>query len=189
MSPNRGPCVPFSVRQSIRRSFVLLVVAIALLASYGQAGGVVRAVPVDPKSPPPAAARTHPPQHVRLDSLTKAERAALTKFFRKLAFVAFLEWANDPTGKVSDQPCGGTDYPPCWRVGINGTESGGRYDAYNPTGCSGTGCFGKYQFGGFWAGKLGLPIDIARASPWEQDNAARILWDKGRGCGNWSACG
>jgi hypothetical protein len=86
---------------------------------------------------------------------------------------------------TSFSPCGGTDYPPCWRVQ---TESRGEYGAYNPTGCGGHGCFGKWQFSGAWAGKLGLPVDIAHATPQEQDNAARLLWAGGAGCSNWSAC-
>ena len=83
-------------------------------------------------------------------------------------------------------PCDG-DLPPCWR--IYGTESGGRWDAYNPGGCSGTGCWGPYQFGGFWAGKLGLPNDLRTTTKEQWINAARILWAGGRGCSNWSACG
>lgn len=82
-------------------------------------------------------------------------------------------------------PCDG-DLPPCWR--IYGTESGGRWDAYNPGGCSGTGCFGPYQFGGFWAGKLGLPNDLRATTKEQWINAARQLWNHGAGCGNWSAC-
>jgi hypothetical protein len=88
------------------------------------------------------------------------------------------------TVNASLEPCGG-DLPPCY---VAARESGGRYDAYNPTGCGGTGCYGKWQFGGFWAGRLGLPLDIRHATPAEQDNAARILWNHGRGCSNWAAC-
>jgi hypothetical protein len=71
------------------------------------------------------------------------------------------------------------------------TESGGRYDAWNPTGCVGMGrigCYGKWQFGLFWSGKLGLPADYHRWTPRLQDEAARILWANGRGCSNWAAC-
>lgn len=85
---------------------------------------------------------------------------------------------------VSYAPCGG-DYPPCSVVEI---ESHGNYNAYNPTGCGGLGCFGKWQFAGSWAGKLGLPLDLSQATPEQQDNAARLLWNQGAGCGNWNAC-
>lgn len=92
---------------------------------------------------------------------------------------------------ASFQPCGG-DYPPCWRVA---TESGGNYSAYNRTGCTATiggvhyvGCWGKWQFGFFWAGRLGLPADITTSTPAQQDEAARLLWNHGAGCSNWSAC-
>lgn len=88
---------------------------------------------------------------------------------------------------ASYQPCGG-EYPPCWRVQ---TESRGDYSAFNPTGCSyrgRSGCYGKWQFGWFWGGKLGLPLDLAQATPAQQDEAARLLWNGGAGCGNWDAC-
>lgn len=86
-------------------------------------------------------------------------------------------------------PCDG-DLPPCWR--IIGTESGGRWDAYNPGGCASHGvvygCWGPYQFGGFWAGKLGLPADLRTTTKEQWVNAARALWNHGAGCSNWSAC-
>ena len=88
------------------------------------------------------------------------------------------------TDAASFEPCGG-QYPPCWRVQ---TESRGQYGAYNPSGCGGNGCYGKWQFSGAWAGKLGLPSDIAHATPQQQDNAARLLWAGGQGCSNWEAC-
>ena len=83
------------------------------------------------------------------------------------------------------EPCGG-DLPPCE---VKRRESGGRYDAYNPRGCvtdRGRGCYGAWQFSHEWACKLGLPCDLTEATPEQQDDAARILWDGGRGCGNWS---
>jgi hypothetical protein len=83
---------------------------------------------------------------------------------------------------ASLEPCGG-DLPTC---AIVARESGGSYTAVNPTGCDGHGCFGKYQFSGAWACKLGLPCDIAHATPAQQDAAARLLWNHGAGCSNWS---
>lgn len=88
------------------------------------------------------------------------------------------------TYPASYQPCDG-EYPPCWRVA---TESGGDYNAYNPGGCDGRGCFGKWQFSGEWACKLGLPCDLRTATPAQQDEAARLLWNGGAGCRNWAAC-
>lgn len=86
-------------------------------------------------------------------------------------------------------PCDG-DLPPCWR--IIGTESGGRWDAYNPGGCVENGivwgCWGPYQFSGSWHGKLGLPWDLRTTTKEQWVNAARTLWSGGRGCSNWSAC-
>ncbi len=85
---------------------------------------------------------------------------------------------------ISLQPCGG-DLPPCH---VKQRESGGNYNAINPTGCGGRGCFGAWQFSGEWACKLGLPCDLATATPEQQDEAARILWRGGAGCSNWAAC-
>lgn len=112
-----------------------------------------------------------------------AERAAAIKRGIK----APPESAHGPwVATGGGAPCDG-DLPPCWR--IIGTESGGRWDAFNPGGCGGTGCWGPYQFGGFWAGKLGLPADLTQTTKEQWVNAARTLWNGGAGCSNWSACG
>jgi len=95
---------------------------------------------------------------------------------------------NPPQASGSSAaPCGGA-YPPCY-VALR--ESGGNYGAFNPGGCYSngrSGCYGKWQFGWFWGGKLGLPLDLAQATPAQQDEAARLLWNNGAGCSNWSAC-
>ena len=82
-------------------------------------------------------------------------------------------------------PCGGVDFPPCY-VAVR--ESGNSYTAFNPTGCGGHGCYGRWQFSGAWACHFGLPCDIARWTPAQQDYAARVLWAGGAGCSNWAAC-
>lgn len=87
-----------------------------------------------------------------------------------------------PTATSSN--CGG-DLPPCY---VMQRESGGDYSAVNPTGCGGNGCYGRWQFSGAWAGKLGLPSDLSTATPEQQDEAARQLWNGGAGCSNWGAC-
>lgn len=85
-------------------------------------------------------------------------------------------------------PCGGVLYPPCF---VAQRESGNQYfradgsPIINPTGCSGAACFGRWQFGGFWACHWGLPCDIAHWTPAQQDYAARMLWNGGRGSSNW----
>lgn len=91
---------------------------------------------------------------------------------------------GNSTGSINGYPCGG-DLPPCY---VLDHESGGDPTAYNPGGCNNHGCYGLWQFSGEWAGKLGLPSDIASATVDQQNNAARILWDGGRGCSNWGAC-
>lgn len=80
--------------------------------------------------------------------------------------------------------CGG-DLPPCY---VMMRESGGSYGAFNPSGCGGNACYGKWQFSGAWAGELGLPDDLSQATPAQQDAAARQLWANGAGCRNWDAC-
>ena len=89
-----------------------------------------------------------------------------------------------PVPNVIGDACGG-DLPPC---SVKARESGGDYNAYNPTGCGGRGCYGAWQFSGEWAGKLGLPLDLSTATPEQQDAAARALWANGAGCSNWDAC-
>lgn len=88
-------------------------------------------------------------------------------------------------------PCGG-DLPPC---STKDTESSGHYDAVNPSGCNGRGCFGAWQFDpNTWAGvraehpELELPGHPSQATPEQQDAAARALWAGGAGCGHWDAC-
>lgn len=60
-------------------------------------------------------------------------------------------------------------------------ESGGNIHAYNPTGCSGRGCYGKWQCDPRTCDGTGTEA--------EQDAEARRVWDNGRGCSHWAACG
>lgn len=88
---------------------------------------------------------------------------------------------------LNGYPCGAVhDLPPCW---VMRRESGGNPNAYNPTGCSGYGCYGLWQFSGEWRCHFGLSCDIAAWTPEEQTHAARTLWNHGAGCRNWAACG
>jgi hypothetical protein len=75
-------------------------------------------------------------------------------------------------------------------------ESRGDPNAYNPTGCSGRGCYGKYQFDPrTWdaaaqsAGRPDLVGNAAGASEADQDAIAGHLWNGGAGCSHWAACG
>lgn len=72
--------------------------------------------------------------------------------------------------------CGG-DLPPCW---VMNRESGGNINAYNPTGCGGRGCYGKWQCDPRTCSGKGTEA--------QQDAEARALWDNGRGCAHWAAC-
>lgn len=75
-------------------------------------------------------------------------------------------------------PCGPEfDLPPCW---VMQRESGGDPNAYNPTGCGGRGCRGKWQCDPRTCSGTGTEE--------EQDAEARALWNHGAGCSHWSAC-
>ncbi len=86
---------------------------------------------------------------------------------------------------VSLEPCGG-DLPPC---GIAHLESGGNYSALNPTGCNGQSCGGKWQFAPSTWNNYGGYRFAQDAPPELQDQKAREIWDEGRGCQHWDACG
>lgn len=77
--------------------------------------------------------------------------------------------------------CGG-DLPPCY---VMMRESGGNITAQNPTSTAS----GKWQaLDSTWNNFGGYPK--ARLAPESvQDDFARRLWDGGRGCSHWSACG
>lgn len=91
--------------------------------------------------------------------------------------------ATAPAGG-SGYPCGG-DLPPCWVLDRESGYNDGdpfTYDihAYNPSGCDGRGCYGKWQCDPRSCDGTG---DEAA-----QDAEARRLWDGGRGCSHWGAC-
>jgi hypothetical protein len=68
-------------------------------------------------------------------------------------------------------------------------ESGGDYGAVNPTGCSGRGCYGRYQFDPrTWDG-AGCEGTAQTATPEQQDACATRVWDGGNGASHWAATG
>lgn len=81
--------------------------------------------------------------------------------------------------------CGG-NLPPCWVLDRESGHNDGdpnTYDvhAYNPNGCSGRGCYGKWQCDPNSCNGTGTEE--------EQDAEAARLWDGGAGCSHWAACG
>lgn len=78
--------------------------------------------------------------------------------------------------KIGSGRCGG-NLPPC---SVMMRESGGNIHAYNPTGCGGRGCYGKWQCDPRSCNGTGTEA--------EQDAEAAQLWNGGAGCGNWAAC-
>jgi len=73
-------------------------------------------------------------------------------------------------------------------------ESGFNPQAVNPTGCSGRGCYGKYQFDPrTWDSvvrQMGRNDLVGNYMPDEgtQDAVASHLWAGGAGCSHWAAC-
>lgn len=84
---------------------------------------------------------------------------------------------KDSIPSIGTGRCGG-NLPPCW---VMERESKGDLNAYNPTGCGGRGCYGKWQCD---------PRSCSgHGTEEEQDAEAAALWDGGAGCSNWAACG
>lgn len=80
---------------------------------------------------------------------------------------------------AGNHPCGPAyDLPPCY---VMMRESRGDINAYNPTGCGGRGCRGKWQCDPRTCSGTGTEE--------QQDAEARALWNHGAGCAHWSACG
>lgn len=107
-------------------------------------------------------------QRQAAEAARRAERARRARTVRSAAASA-----STPAGGR----CGG-DLPPCW---VMMRESRGDPNAYNPTGCSGRGCYGKWQCDPRTCDGTGTEA--------EQDAEARRVWDNGRGCSHWNACG
>lgn len=59
-------------------------------------------------------------------------------------------------------------------------ESGGDINAYNAGGCSGRGCYGKWQ--------CDPKTCSGHGTEEQQDAEARALWNNGKGCSHWAAC-
>lgn len=152
--------------------------------------------------PPPAVTSrggdpTTFPAPVRLDVLAfvvDADRKARESWFRARATPPPVVHQTRPSAPRSKPappshestglPCGG-DLPPCWVLDRESGHNDGNpytYDvhAYNPSGCSGRGCNGKWQFDPRTGDGTG--------SEAEQDAEARRVWAGGRGCSHWAAC-
>lgn len=123
-----------------------------------------------------------------LDRQAAERQAAERQAAERAAAVAGSTQIETPADTLGR--CGGA-LPPCW---VKRRESGGRYDAVNPTGCGGHGCYGAWQFDPrTWDAtvtRMGRPDLVGHylASPDDQDAAAAYLWADGAGCGHWAAC-
>ena len=107
----------------------------------------------------------------------EAARAAERRAAERRATTTTAARAKVRAATPSTGRCGG-DLPPCW---VMQRESGGNIHAYNRTGCSGRGCRGKWQCDPRTCSGTGTEA--------EQDAEARALWNGGRGCAHWTACG
>lgn len=166
---------------------VLAALAFTLAACAAPAARVA-AVGVPPSSSaPPAAVATLPSTPTTgppaTDLVVPAAPAAPEPVQAQAAeppAAAELPPAAEPGGL----PCGG-DLPPCWVLDRESGYNDGdpwTYDvhAYNPTGCGGRGCYGKWQFDPRTGDGTGTEA--------EQDAEARRVWAGGAGCSAWAAC-
>lgn len=87
---------------------------------------------------------------------------------------------NRAPGQVAGHPCGG-DLPPCYVLyrESKGTNAQNRHSSAS----------GYWEFvRGTWNHYQGY--STARSAPGAvQDDKARLVWDNGRGCRHWRACG
>lgn len=123
-----------------------------------------------------AAAPTAPPRASAVAALTESERRAFHRWIVGVWFSRWLDGLAYPSGL-----CGG-DLPPCY---VMERESGGDIRAENPVSTAS----GKWQaLDTSWNGWGGY-AHASWAPEKVQDDFARWLWDGGRGCTHWSACG
>lgn len=117
-----------------------------------------------------------------VQGLVTAPAAALPAPVRSARRVSTLRTVHRAPTRLPEggsSRCGG-DLPPCW---VMRRESGpsGDPNAYNPTGCSGRGCYGKWQCDPRTCDGTGTEE--------QQDAEARRVWNNGKGCSHWNACG
>ena len=144
----------------------------------------------------PAATAAPPPER---RAATAAEVAAADAQWRAtVEFAAAVEAARLAELAYPSGQCGGS-LPPCW---VLRKESRGDIRIWNggcyaPIGWAGgppcrnglSTASGKWQTTrGSWK-RHGGYLNAADAPERVQDERARIMWDGGRGCSHWSACG
>lgn len=117
---------------------------------------------------------------VRAEAVRKAAAAISTPTTVRAAPVA-----RTPAVESSGSGACGGSLPPC---SVMRSESGGNPRAVNRTGCGGRGCFGKWQFDPRTSAGLGYDLTMDQYPESVQDDAARSLWNSGRGCSHWDAC-
>ena len=94
--------------------------------------------------------------------------------------------ARTPVSESSGSGACGGSLPPCY---VMQRESGGNPRAVSPASyCGGRGCYGKWQFDPRTSQGLGYPGTMDQYPESVQDEAARTLWNGGRGCSHCGAC-
>lgn len=133
-----------------------------------------------PSTTEPAPTTTTAPEPVATTQAPVVEPPATTvpRPVRTTVTTAYVA-PEAPSGR-----CGGS-LPPCW---VMNAESGGSLTAVNARGCGGRGCYGKWQFDPRTSQGLGYPLTMDQYPESVQDEAARTLWNGGRGCSHWNAC-
>lgn len=144
-----------------------------------------------------AGSANYSPREVRVfkqkvSQMQPTQRKAMHRWFVHLAFAKWLRGLSKITlPHYGPAYLCGYDLPPCY---VMLRESSGDPTAVNPTGCSGHGCYGKWQFDPTtWdavARRIGRFDLVGRYLPpaLDQDAIARALWANGAGCGHWAAC-
>lgn len=181
----------------MKRPTILAPTAAALMAACANGGAqvaepvpgaVVEPHPTTTSAPEPVPEDTTVPESTTTATSEPARRPPISVTTTTVAESQTDDewWASQPgyDGSYPSGLCGG-DLPPCWVLRI---ESGGDITAVNWGGCGGWNCYGKWQFDPRTSRGLGYPLTMDQYPEQVQDEAARRLWNGGRGCSHWAAC-
>lgn len=186
-----------------RRQIVAIIVASAMALSALACSPYDKAAasspppstqPATPKPKPPAAQFcdqaciyrfAHAIETARIHQVfafaAAVERARIHRIYAYAAAVERARVARQQAGSYRSGQCGGS-LPPCY---VMMRESRGNIHAQNPRSTAS----GKWQFlDSTWGRHRGY-AKARHAPEWVQDERARHLWNGGRGCSHWSACG
>lgn len=154
-------------------ALVVTALGAVVIAGGGARGGDALGVS---HSPAPTSSRFNGWAGYRAPTTTQAPPTTVAAPAPVVKHAAPPRAARSTAAQYGSGACGG-DLPPCW---VMQRESHGNINAYNPTGCGGRGCYGKWQCDPRTCSGKGTEA--------QQDAEAAALWDHGRGCSHWAAC-